>query len=192
MDIPVIYFNKTGSQNTDLTLQAVRKRCLDLGIQEVVIASTHGNTGFKALEIFNGTSIQIIVVGISYSYRSEGWVMDPVIRQQLEDCGAKVLISHHALGDDVNAGISGQGIFHPNQIVAETLRRFSQGMKVAVEITIMAAEAGLIGTDHEVISIGGTHQGADTAIVVKPSYARNFLDFEIREILAKPRSPKED
>jgi hypothetical protein len=23
--------------------------------------------------------------------------------------------------------------------------------------------------------------------VVKPAYARNFLDFEIREILAKPR-----
>jgi hypothetical protein len=64
-------------------------------------------------------------------------------------------------------------------------------VKVAVEITIMAAEAGVIDIDHEVISIGGTHQGADTALVVKPSYARNFYDFEIREIIAKPRIPKE-
>ena len=192
MGIPVLYFEKPGSQNTDLTLQAARQRCLDLGIQRVVIASTHGNTGLKALEIFKGTNVQIIVVGISYSYQSEGWSMDSDVRKRLEDLGAKVLISHHALGDDINAGLSGEMKIHPNQIIAETLRRFSQGMKVAVEITIMAAEAGLIDTDHEVIAVGGTHQGVDTAIVVKPSYARNFLSYEIHEILAKPRIPKED
>ena len=82
---------------------------------------------------------------------------------------------------------SQKGGFSANQIVAETLRRFSQGMKVAVEITLMAAEAGFIDVEKETISIGGTDRGVDTAIVVKPAYARNFLDFEIREILAKPR-----
>ena len=51
----------------------------------------------------------------------------------------------------------------------------------------MAAEASLIDVEKETISVGCTDRGADTAIVVKPSYARNFLDFEIREILAKPR-----
>ncbi|NLY06268.1 MAG: hypothetical protein GXZ17_09140, partial [Candidatus Atribacteria bacterium] len=51
----------------------------------------------------------------------------------------------------------------------------------------MAAEAGFIDVEKETISIGGTDRGVDTAIVVKPAYARNFLDFEIREILAKPR-----
>jgi len=191
MDIPVVYFDKTGAQNTDLTLQVARERCLTLGIKEVVVASTHGGTGFKTLKVFKGTNVQIIVVGISHSFHSEGWVMDNAIRHQLENQGAKVLISLHALGDDINAGFSGSEVFYPNQIVAETLRRFSQGMKVAVEITIMAAEAGLIGIDREVISIGGTHEGADTAIVVKPSYARHFLNFEIHEILTKPRCPEE-
>jgi len=73
-------------------------------------------------------------------------------------------------------------------VVRETLYRFSQGMKVAVEIAVMAADAGLIDVSGEVISIGGTNEGADTAIVLKPAYARKFKELEIREIIAKPRS----
>ena len=191
MEKPIIYFDQIGPQNTEFTLQAARKRALELGISELVVASTHGDTGFKALKIFKDTKVQIIVVGISYSYKSEGWEMSSSVRKELEDQGAKVIISHHVLSDDIIGGVSEQGIPHPHKVIAETLRRFSQGVKVAVEITIMAAEAGAIKTDHEVISIGGTHQGADTALVVKPSYARDFYDFEIREIIAKPRIPKE-
>ena len=191
MEKPIIYFDQIGPQNTEFTLQAARKRALELGISDLVVASTHGDTGFKALKIFKDTKVQIIVVGISYSYKSEGWEMSSSVRKELEDQGAKVIISHHVLSDDIIGGVSEQGIPHLHKIIAETLRRFSQGVKVAVEITIMAAEAGAIKTDHEVISIGGTHQGADTALVVKPSYARDFYDFEIREIIAKPRIPKE-
>ncbi len=41
----------------------------------------------------------------------------------------------------------------------------------------MAAEAGFIDVEKETISIGGTDRGVDTAIVVKPAYARKLLDF---------------
>jgi len=58
---------------------------------------------------------------------------------------------------------------------------------VAVEVVLMAADAGLIPTDKEVIAIAGTGEGADTAIVVKPAYPRKFFDLRIKEILAKPR-----
>lgn len=60
-------------------------------------------------------------------------------------------------------------------------------MKVAVEITLMAADAGLIRTDQEAIAIAGTGKGADTALVLKPANAQTFFDLEIREILCKPR-----
>ncbi|MEM2970188.1 MAG: hypothetical protein QXR63_04550 [Candidatus Bathyarchaeia archaeon] len=60
-------------------------------------------------------------------------------------------------------------------------------MKVAVEIVLMAADAGLIPVDKEVIAIAGTGTGADTAIVVQPAYSRKFLDLKIKEIIAKPR-----
>jgi len=61
-------------------------------------------------------------------------------------------------------------------------------MKVCVEIILMAADAGLIAMDKEVLAIAGTDEGADTCIVVKPAYPRRFLDLEIREIVAKPRN----
>jgi len=39
----------------------------------------------------------------------------------------------------------------------------------------------------EVIAVGGTGEGADTAIVLKPAYTRTFQKLEIREIIGKPR-----
>jgi hypothetical protein len=60
-------------------------------------------------------------------------------------------------------------------------------MKVAVEVALMAADAGVIDTSREAIAVGGTNAGADTAIVVKPACTRKFKEFEIRELLAKPR-----
>jgi len=77
----------------------------------------------------------------------------------------------------------------PQEIVRDTLYRFSQGMKVAVECLLMAADAGLLDVGQETIAIGGTGEGADTAIVCKPAYPRTFHELEIREVLAKPRIP---
>jgi len=74
-----------------------------------------------------------------------------------------------------------------SELIAHTLYCFSQGMKVAVEITVMAADANLISPEEEVIAIAGTDQGADTAIVVKSAYSTNFFDLKIKEIVAMPR-----
>jgi hypothetical protein len=51
----------------------------------------------------------------------------------------------------------------------------------------MAADAGLIRTDEEIISIGGTANGADTALVVKPVHTHDFFQLKVKEILCKPR-----
>jgi len=67
------------------------------------------------------------------------------------------------------------------------LRLFGEGMKVAVEIVAMAADAGLIPVDRDVIAIAGTGRGADTAIVIRPANSKNLFDMTIREIIAKPR-----
>ena len=102
-----------------------------------------------------------------------------------EELGITVLTCLHALGDDVNDAFGGT---EPNRVVRETLYRFCQGMKVAVEISLMAADAGLIDMSKELIAVAGTDEGADTAIVIKPAYAKDFKSLDIREILAKPRS----
>jgi len=188
MEVTVNYFETKGEVNTEETLNIAKERAKALRINQVVVASTYGGTGKKAVEVFRDTDINLVIVTISSGFTREGWIMPDSVRKELEAKGAKVLTCIHALGDDVsNAFTAKFGGHNPNEIVAEVLRRFSQGMKVAVEIAIMAAEAGLIDVNQEAIAIGGTDRGADTAIVVKPAYARDFLSFEIKEILAKPR-----
>ena len=107
-------------------------------------------------------------------------------RKKVEGSGGRVLTATHVLG-----GISGamrrkfNMHFFP-EVVAHTLRFFGQGVKVACEISVMAADAGLARTDEDVISIAGTDRGADVALILKPVNSLDFFDLKIKEILCKP------
>jgi hypothetical protein len=59
-------------------------------------------------------------------------------------------------------------------------------MKVCVEIAVMAADAGRIPTDCDVICVGGTGRGADTAVVLRPAHSNSFFDLRVGEILCRP------
>jgi hypothetical protein len=61
-----------------------------------------------------------------------------------------------------------------------------EGTKVCVEITLMAADAGLIKCDRDIVAIAGTGRGADTALRIFPANSATFFDLKIREIIAKP------
>ena len=50
----------------------------------------------------------------------------------------------------------------------------------------MAADAGAVRTDEDVITTGGSSSGIDTALVVRPVNANSLLDMKIREIICKP------
>jgi hypothetical protein len=60
-------------------------------------------------------------------------------------------------------------------------------MKVVCEVSTMAADAGLVRTDEDVIVIAGTGRGADTAVVIRPVNSQDFFDMKVKEILCKPR-----
>jgi uncharacterized protein len=190
MELKTLLFESMGEQNTDATLQAARERAEALGIRQVVVASSHGGTARKAQAVFAPLGVRVIAVSISHSWASEGWVMTAEEKAGLEQLGVIVHTGLHALGDGVGAAFSEKhGGRTPEEFVRATLYRFSQGMKVAVECLLMAADAGLLDMKQEVIAIGGTDRGADTAIVCKPAYPRKFHELQIREILAKPRIP---
>jgi len=186
----IVYFDRGGPQNTSVTLETANKRALELGIKDIVIASTHGATALRASEVFAAKDRNIVAVSICEGFREEGWTMTEAEKKRLTDRGIKVLTSIHALGDGVsNAFAEKFGGKPTEEVVQQTLYRFCQGMKVCVEIVLMAADAGLAPVDREVMAIAGTGEGADTCIVVKPSCPRKFLELEIREIVAKPRLP---
>ncbi len=183
----IVYFDKGGPQNTLATLKEAMKRATELGIRDIVIASTHGATALRAEEVF-ARDRNLVAVSICEGFKDEGWTMTEAEKKRLTDKGIKVLTSIHALGDGVgNAFAEKFGGKPTEEIVQQTLYRFCQGMKVCVEIVLMAADAGLVPVDREVMAIAGTGEGADTCIVVRPSYPRKFLELEIREIVTKPR-----
>ena len=60
---------------------------------------------------------------------------------------------------------------------------FGQGTKVAVEVSLMAADTGQIKVGEKVIAIGGTGVGADTALVLTAVNTIDFFDLKIHEII---------
>ena len=190
VELKALVFDKGGEHNTDATLQVARERALALGIRQVVVASSHGDTARRAHALLAPAGIRVIAVSICHSWESQGWTMSAETKAELSALGVVVHTGIHALGDTVGSAFTEKyGGRAPEEIVRDTLYCFSQGMKVAVECLLMAADAGLLDMSQEVIAIAGTGSGADTAIVCKPAYPRTFHKLEIREVLAKPRIP---
>lgn len=189
----IIYFDEPGSKNTSDVIKAAKKRAKELNISHIVIASTQGDTALKAREEFGYEDVSIVCVGEHSGFKGgiDHQLLPDDTRKELEDKGVKVLICSHALSG-VERSISKKfGGVSRVEIIAGTLRQFGgEGIKVAVEISIMAADAGLIPTDREIIAIGGTGGGADSAVVLRAAHMNNYFDLEIREIIAKPRQRK--
>jgi len=180
-----LYFGKPGKANTEELLRAARARAAALGVRQLVVASTHGFTARRAQAVFAGTGVEVIAVTIAASYEKEGWTMTDGERARLRRAGVTVLTCTHALSGGLADGLGAAGA---QDIASNVLYRFCQGMKVAVEVTLMAADAGLLDMRRELIAVGGTGEGADTAIVVKPAYTRTFKKLQVRELIGKPRA----
>lgn len=185
----ILYFEKPGPANTDETLRAAYERAVELGIKDIVVATAYGDTALKAAKIFDVKKYNLVAVTICEGFMAyEGWRIKDEAKEEMAAKGIKVFTGIIALGEDVNTAFADKfGGLPASRIVGETYYTFCQGMKVCVEIILMAADAGLIPVDKEVIAIAGTSRGADTAIVAKSVYPRKFLDFRIKEIIAKPR-----
>lgn len=182
-----VYFEKPGLENTDETLRLAKERAENLGIKNIVVASTTGATGVKASEVF-GEGYNLVVVTHVAGFREPNTQeLTPENRAILEKRGVKIVTATHSFGGIGRAVRRKFGAIQTDEIIAHVLRMFGQGMKVACEIACMAADAGFIRTDEDAISIGGTSRGADTAILLTPSNTHTFFDMKIKEIICKPR-----
>jgi hypothetical protein len=158
------YYSTPGKENVDKTLALVKKLSEELGIDDVVIASTTGFTAKKAVETLRGTGIKLTFVGTARDrFPSE-------LIAELKKKGCNVCFSNEVKYD------------YPEP-VKMAYRRFCQGVKVAVEIAIIAAQEGYAPTDKDIISVGKW----DTALIIKPSISTKFEDLIIRELICKPR-----
>ncbi len=185
----ILYFDRPGHQNTSQVINAVKKRVKELGIKYVVTASNSGKTGLKLWHALQGTGCTLIsVTEYAGSYGKDTVPLSEKTKKDMERKGIKTLVCSHAFSGVGRAVSKKFGGTSHVEIIAQTLKQFGgEGIKVAVEVALMAADAGLIPTGKEIIGVGGTSSGADSAIVLKAAHMNNYFDLEIREIIAKPR-----
>ena len=195
----IIYFEESKPENMDTVLSLVKEKALEKDIKHVVVASTRGETGVKAVEAFKDSGIQVVVV--THQIGPRGPELLPENDEKIKSQGGRIVTCTHAFGG-VNRSLRRTPPREPGQprpqphwpayvpstgdLIANVLRLFSQGMKVCFEITVMAADAGAIPIGENVIAVGGQGRWADTAIVIKSANTTSFFDLDVQEIIAKP------
>ena len=198
-----VYYEKTGKEHTEETHRIAIEGAKERSIETVVVASTTGDTALKAMEVFKGSGLNLVVVTHQTGWRAPGLNLFPdETRRRLEQGGVKVVACSDVFSGGVGKGIARQRperkellqgrlpfIIPPVAgIIDSTLHLFCNGMKVCVEISMMAADTGTIPVDKPIVAVAGTHVGSDTAIVITPSTSNRIKDLMIHEILAKPLS----
>jgi len=177
-------FPRPGRDNTAAALDVMRRAVDEFGVGQVVVASTVGDTGLMAAELLSGAA-RLVVVTHNVGFREPGRLeMAPETRNLLMEKGARVLTGTMPLRNIGTAIRSLQG-YCQQDLIANTLRIFGQGVKVCVEIAMMAADCGMITTD-DVICVAGTGRGADTVALIAPQPSNRLFDLKIRQVLVKP------
>jgi hypothetical protein len=191
----IVYFRYCGEINTEKVLRLAKRRCEELEINKVVIASETGRSALEAVSVFRGIEARIIVVTHypATTWGPKGDIPIGLKREEYSEVLSKLVENSVVV-------LQGSRPFAPPSrsiewtyptaegIMDKTLEIFGAGTKIAIEVSIMATDAGEVQEGEEIISCAGTFKGLDTALVVRPTYSMNFFkDFEIREIIARPR-----
>ena len=185
MESRIVYHEQAGPENTESTLRVVKQRAAETGIKTVIIASTEGTSAVKAAEALGG--LRVIAVSHSTGFRKANTQSFSEENQKLlESKGGTLLTGTHTFAGISRAVKNQFNTVVIGDIVASVLRLFGEGMKVCCEIAMMAADAGLVRTDEDIIAIAGTGHGADTAVVLTPVNSQNFFSLKVKEILCKP------
>lgn len=194
----VYYFEEPGKQNTEYVLEAVSKRVDKGGISKVIVASTSGETALKFARALQGKAEVFCVAEAPFRREwNEAW---PCLYAEnyevLKKLGATVINNVPYVFHDSVAECARWNASAPERLVKETLYCFGQGLKVAVEVALIAVSCGFVPPFEDVIAVGGSSRGADTAIVLRGTYPACMFDkdprkrLEIREIIAMPLAKK--
>lgn len=156
-----------------MTTQETIKKAVDYAkennIKNIVVATTTGGN-LTYLE----DEKDLHIVGVTNAY-------DQGQNQMREDVTAG-----HALSGAERCFSTYFGGYGPTEIVANTLRMFSQGVKVCVEVSTMALDAGKIPYQEKIVAIAGSGRGADTVVLLTPSYTKSILDTKVHKIIEMP------
>lgn len=175
----VVYFEKTGKENTEALFDVVDGALKELGIRKIVLASTRGYTAQVAMDHYKDQEVQLIIVPHQFGF-GPGQRFPKELVKQAQQQGHEVYFGTMLFHQEKMFGVG------PAQWVADFLRAFSQGVKVCIEILLMTGNAGLVEIGEEVVVIAGTGNGADTALVMTGATSTTLKTMHVSRILCKP------
>lgn len=186
-EYPCIYFGSEygKGENTQKTLEVAHNYAKKNSINDILVASTGGQTGLAAAERFSEFNCVIITHQFGFTKLGEQQMPEETI-QKIKNLGAKILSATHAFAGVDRAVNKKFNSIQFAEIVAAVLKIFGQGTKVCAEITLMAADSGMIKVPQDVLSIGGTGRGADTCWLIGSAHTHNFFDLKMKKCLCKP------
>lgn len=170
------YFEKPGPDNTKHVAEAVSKRLEETGIKTVVAASDSGETALELGKMIGGKA-KLVVISMENVKKDA--------RNDLEKMGAIIY-------ENCVPAFRAKNL----ECMKKTYYTLGQGFKVAVEVVVMTASKGSVKSGEDVIGVGGTDHGADTALIMKAAPPEDILGkdikkrLEIREVIAMPRVKK--
>jgi hypothetical protein len=186
MSVKTYYFDKASSKHTGKVLALVKEYLIDNpDIEHVVVATTEGATGIAAAKEFPDKKVIVVSHQTGFAVENENELSD-ANRLQIEKLGAEVLTATHVFAGIARSFRKELGTWMTTEIVAVALKTFGQGTKVCAEIAMMAADAGLVPVDKDVVCVGGTGRGADAAWVIRPANSHAFTKMRMKACLCKP------
>lgn len=181
------YFDKASREHTGKVLSLVREHLKENPeIEHVVVATTEGSTGIATAKEFSDKKVVVVSHQSGFSKENENELSNEN-KMEIEKHGATVLTATHVFAGIARSFRKELGTWMATEIVALALKTFGQGTKVCAEIAMMAADAGLSPVNRDIVCIGGTGRGADTAWIVKPANSHAFPKLRMRECICKPR-----
>ncbi len=179
-----VFFKQPGPANTDETIAAAVQRADELGVRYLVVASTSGDTAQTLRDAVGERDMRVVCVTYHAGFREGDETMPVERREQLRQMGVEVVIASHALSGIERSLKNAFGTIGPVELMAYAFRMFGQGIKVAIEVAVMAADAACAPTSEDIITLGGSGKGCDAAIAVRAAHQNNFFDLRVREIIA--------
>jgi hypothetical protein len=186
MKVETLYFKDISEKHTAAVVKQVRKTISEnQDIKFIVVATTEGSTGVTFAREFSER--KVIVVTHHSGFKEPNYnELTNENRGEIQQEGATILTATHAFAG-VSRGIRNKvDTWTPVEMMALAFRTFCQGTKVCAEIALMAADAGLIPVDEDVICVAGTGRGADTAWLIRPANTNSFADLKMKACLCKP------
>ena len=180
MEEKIVYFDKPGKENTAEVIKLVLERAQARDIGRIVLASTKGSTARAFAEAVEGKDISLVVVPWQFGFKVDEHPFPKELVTELRKgkhwvhFGTMLFHTTDFYGNDVP------------QAMANLLRVFGQGIKVCLEIIMMACDGGCVGVGEKIIAVAGTASGADTALVATAGPSTKLASLRVHEIICKP------